>query len=297
MVHASASIVRLIDRWLARSARPDEAALAAVTGLAPATVITGASRGIGLALAERFAETGHAVVLVARSASQLDAAADRVRRRVPGATILTLPLDVTTPDAGPAIDRFLADHGRYLDVLVNNAAIGLGGPFEQGAASAIDDLVALNVAALTRLVRHALPGMKARGRGGILNVSSLGGAVPGPYQAAYYASKAYVQSLTEAVAAESAGSGVRIAVVAPGPVETGFHASMQADNALYRRLMPAMKPRQVARAAVSGFLLGRRVIHPGIIAPFAALAVRLLPHAITVPLVARLLDNRALQKK
>ncbi len=288
---------RLVDRWLARSARPDAGALAAVAGFAPATVVTGASRGIGLALAERFSEAGNAVVLIARSAGKLEIAAETLRNRVPGATILILPLDVTDAGAGDAIDRFLAGHGCYLDVLVNNAAIGLGGPFEDGAASSVDDLVALNIGALTRLMRHALPAMKARGRGGILNVSSLGGAVPGPYQAAYYASKAYVQSLTEAVAAECAGSGVRIAVVAPGPVETGFHASMNADDALYRRLLPAMTPRQVARAAVSGFMLGRHVIYPGVIAPVAALAVRVLPHAITVPLVARLLDNRGRLKK
>ncbi len=283
---------RLVDRWLSRAVRPDPTALAAVAALAPATVVTGASRGIGYAIAARFAEIGHTVVLVARSQADLDDAASRMRARLTGAKVSALVLDVTATDAGEVIDRFLAEHGLYLDVLVNNAAIGLGGPFEDSPADRIDALVALNVGAVTRLTRHVLPVMKARGRGGILNISSLGGAVPGPYQAAYYASKAYVMSLTEAVAAECAGRGVRIAVVAPGPVETGFHASMGADEARYRRLMPALSTRQVAHAAVRGFLLGRRVIYPGLIAPVAAVAVRLLPHAITVPLVAWLLDNR-----
>lgn len=285
---------RLADLWLSRWARRDPAALAAVSGRAPATVVTGASRGIGLAIAARFAELGHEVVLIARSAADLEDAASRIRSRAGGSTaqVRTLALDVTAADAGAVLDRHLAEHGLYLDVLVNNAAIGLGGPFEDAPAARIDDLVALNVGALTRLMRHALPAMKARGRGGILNIASLGGIVPGPYQAAYYASKAYVLSLTEAVAAECAGSGVRITAVAPGPVETGFHASMGADAARYRLLMPALGTRQVARTAVRGFLLGRRVVYPGLIAPVAAVAVRVLPHAITVPVVAWLLDNR-----
>lgn len=283
---------RIVDRWISRAARVDAAALAAVSGRIPATVVTGASRGIGLAIAVRFAELGSDVLLVARSASDLEVAASLIRTRVTGAQVLTLALDVTDADAGSILDHHLAGHGRYLDVLVNNAAIGLGGPFEEAPAARIDDLVALNVGALTCLMRHALPAMTARGRGGILNVASLGGAVPGPYQAAYYASKAYVMSLTEAVAAECAGRGVRISVVAPGPVETGFHASMGADAARYRLLMPALATRQVARAAVRGYRLGRRVIFPGLIAPVMGVAVRVLPHAITVPLVAWLLDNR-----
>lgn len=285
-------MTRIAERWLSRSAKIDPAALSAVAGLTPVTVVTGASRGIGYAIAARFAEIGHAVVLVARSGAELDDAASRLRARVSAANVRVLPLDVTALDAADTLDRFLAAEGAYLDVLVNNAAIGHGGPFEDAPAGRIDALVALNVGALTRLMRHALPAMKARGRGGILNVASLGGLIPGPYQAAYYASKAYVLSLTEAVAAECAGSGVRIAAVAPGPVETGFHASMGADGSRYRQLLPALTTRQVARAAVRGFLLGRRVIYPGLIAPFSALAVRLLPHAITVPLVAWLLDNR-----
>jgi hypothetical protein len=285
------SPARLMDRWIGRAAQRDPRALAAVAGLAPAVAVTGASRGIGLALARQFAERGHPVLMIARGAEALAAAADRVRRTATG-RVATLAIDATDPGAAAAIERTLAAERAYLDILVNNAAIGLGGPFEASRPEDIDALVALNVGAVTRLMRHALPAMKARGRGGILNIASLGGAVPGPYQAAYYASKAYVVSLSEAVAAESAGSGVRIAVVAPGPVDTGFHADMGAEAARYRLLLPAQSPDQVARSAYRGFMLGRRVIHPGLLAPVAAAAVKVLPHAVTVPLVAWLLDNR-----
>lgn len=142
---------------------------------------------------------------------------------------------------------------------------------------------------LTRMMRAALPPMRARGTGGILNVASLGGMTPGPYQAAYYASKAFVISLTEAVGHEVRGEGVRIAVVAPGPVETNFHAAMGAEGAFYRAIVPSASPEAVARSAYRGFMLGRRVIVPGILGTASALALRLLPHALSVPMVGRLL--------
>ena len=117
-------------------------------------------------------------------------------------------------------------------------------------------LLDLNVRALTALTRHFLDGMRVRGRGGILNVASLGGYTPGPYQAAYYASKAYVLSLTEAMAAETAGEGVRVCALAPGPVDTGFHARMGAEGAFYRYLLPPASAEAVARAGYRGFALG-----------------------------------------
>lgn len=284
-----AALATAANLWIRRAAQPDPSAVAAVAGLRPAVVITGASRGIGRALARRFAEAGDDIVLVARDAGDLDKAAAALASRAES-RILTLPLDITLPEAPAAIDRFLAENGAYLDVLVNNAAIGLGGRFEDSPPEVVDRLVTLNVGALTRLMRHALVPMKARGRGGILNIASLGGVAPGPYQAAYYASKAYVISLTVAVAAESAGSGVRVTAVAPGPVETGFHASMGAERALYRLLLPSMSAERVARSAYRAHILGRRLVYPGILPPLMALSLKILPYAITVPLIGWLLD-------
>lgn len=287
----STFLTSIVDRWVSRYAAPDSQALAAVSGRTPATAITGASRGIGLALAQRFAAAGHDVLMIARSDEALAVAAKTVGASQAG-RVFTLALDINQADAAVAIDRSLEARGCYLDVLVNNAAIGLGGAFDTHPPEDIDRLIATNIGALTRLTRHALPAMKARARGGILNIASLGGYVPGPNQAAYYASKAYVISLSEAIAEECAGSGVRVSVVAPGPVETGFHASMGANRALYRRLLPALLPEQVARAAYAGFVLGRPVIRPGLITPLAAGLVRVLPHAVTVPIVSRLLARR-----
>jgi short-subunit dehydrogenase len=278
-----------VDAWISRRARARPEALAAVAGLAPATVVTGASRGIGLAIARRFAEAGSDVALVARARAPLEEAAAAISRDF-NVKALPLVLDVAAADAPRAIDAGLAAHGHYMDCLVNNAGIGLSGPYHEHDPRDVDRLVALNIAAAASLMRHALEPMRARARGGILNVASLGGYAPGPYQAAYYASKAFVISLTEAVAYETRGEGVRIAVVAPGPVETSFHRDMGADGALYRLLVPSSTPEGVARSAYRGFVAGRRVIVPGILATISAYVLRVLPHPIAVPLVGLLLD-------
>ncbi|WP_439543605.1 SDR family NAD(P)-dependent oxidoreductase [Hyphomicrobium sp.] len=290
------TLVSLVDLWIGRRAAPQPPALADVAGLAPCVVVTGASRGIGLALASRFANAGRNVAMVARTAGALDQAAASVPR-ANGPRVFTIPLDVTDADAPARLDAALREAGFYTDVLVNNAGMGLSGSFATDDAERLAHLLALNITAATRLMRHALPPMIGRGRGGILNVSSLGGLVPGPHQAAYYASKAYLVSLTEAVAHEERGRGVRIATVAPGPVDTGFHRAMQADNALYRRIVPALSPEFVAASAYRGFMMGRRVIVPGLLPTVAALAVKILPHAVTVPLVAALLAPGATADK
>lgn len=285
------SLTAVADAWIRRRAAPDHAAIAAVAGRAPAVVVTGASRGIGRALAFRFARAGRDVVMVARGAQALEAAAGAVAR-ASGVRAVPLALDVTHADATRDLDDRLRAAGFYADVLVNNAGVGLSGDFARQSADDITHLIALNVTATTRLMHHALAPMLARGEGGVLNVASLGGLVPGPYQAAYYASKAYLVSLTEAVAHEVRGQGVRVAVIAPGPVETSFHAAMQAEGALYRTLVPAESADAVARAAYRGYALGRTVIVPGVLPAIAGVGVRVLPHMLTVPLVGALLAVR-----
>ena len=257
----------------------------------PFAVVTGASEGIGLAFARRLANRGQSLLLIARTPGPLEIAAAAIRAEH-AVTVATLALDITAPDAPERLDAELARLGAHVDLLVNNAGVGYSGDFDTATEEELGRLVALNVAAPGRLMRHVLPGMRRRKRGGILNVSSLGGYTPGPYQAAYYASKAYVMSLSEAVAAEVRRDGVRVTAVAPGPVETRFHARMRAEGAFYRTLLPASSPESVARWALLGHDFGLKVVVPGIFNALGAVALRLLPHAILVPVMALLLDPR-----
>lgn len=284
-------LAKLLQVWRRRHWRADPRALAAYAGLRPFTVVTGGSEGIGLALARRFASAGNDVLLVARRPEPLRAAAQRIRGES-RAEVATAAIDVTHPDAIAALEAALAAHGGYADVLVNSAGIGLAGGFAEQSPEALGHMIDLNIRALTVLTRHFLTGMRVRGRGGVLNLASLGGYVPGPNQAAYYASKAYVLSLSEAVAAETAGEGVRVCALAPGPVDTRFHARMGADAAFYRALVPPSSAEWVARAGYVGFLLGWRVTVPGLINPVLALALRVMPHRLVIPIVGWLLQPR-----
>lgn len=261
-----------------------------VAGRSPAVVVTGGTRGIGQEIARIFLANGHNVLIVARNQGELAAAAAELNRLHNG-RCRWLALDITQADAAARIDEALRQSDLYLEILVNNAGIGASGPFADNSPDQLDTLVALNVAALTRLTHAALSGMLARGSGGVINLASLGGYVPGPHQASYYASKAFVISLSEAVAAETSGRGVIICTVAPGPVDTRFHADMGASGAVYKNFLPNLTPEQVAVAAYRGFTNGQRVVVPGLHYRFAFLALRLLPHFISVPLTAMLLKN------
>jgi uncharacterized protein len=281
----------LTEAWRRRHWRADRAALAVFEGLRPVTVVTGGSEGIGFALARRFARAGHDLLLVARREQPLQEAASRIRAEM-HVDVATLAIDITAADAISAVEAALAARGAYADILINSAGIGLAGDFGEQSPAALLQLIDVNVRALTALTRHFLTGMRVRGRGGILNLASLGAYIPGPNQAAYYASKAYVLSLSEAVAAETAGEGVRICALAPGPVDTRFHARMGAENAIYRAVVPPSSPAWVAQAGYLGFVLGWRVTVPGLINPFLALAMRVMPHRLVIPIVGTLLQPR-----
>ncbi len=278
----------IFDIWKRRRWRPNREMLTRLGQTRPATVITGGSEGIGLALAQQFAKRRTAIVLIARHEDKLAAAKKLLKTSK--AEIHTIALDITQPEAAQYITQWLHRHKLHAHELVNNAGMGLSGTSAEHPSSDIDRLVELNIVALNRLTWAMLPDMLARGRGGIINMASLAGFTPGPYQAAYYASKAYVISLSRALAYETRGMGLTISCVAPGPVNTRFHENINAESALYRLLLPAMSPAAVARSTVFWYSLGRELIIPGLLNMAMAVCLSLLPGFLTIPLVSFLLQ-------
>ncbi|NNH33920.1 SDR family NAD(P)-dependent oxidoreductase, partial [Rhizobium sp. SEMIA 4085] len=185
----------------------------------PSAVVVGASRGIGRAIAKVAArEHGAVVVLVARSPEGLAAAAAEVRAA--GGEAFTLELDLLVADASARLQDFLSANGLFCDVLVNSAGYGLRG---SATLLPVEDqlgIIDLNIRALSDLTLRFLPGMAARGRGGVLNLGSIAGFTPGPNMALYYASKAFVRFFSEALHQELRRTGVTVTCVAPGPVST-----------------------------------------------------------------------------
>jgi short-subunit dehydrogenase len=280
------------DLWVRRRAEPAPEALARIADLTPATVVTGASQGLGFELARRMAKEKRAVVLLARSEASLAVAAADLRVRYPAAIVVAEALDVAEPDAFEQIEALLARHNLYLDVLVNNAAIALTGQYTVQDPQAIDELIGTNISALSRLTRLALPAMRARGRGGILNLSSLGSFTPGPWSAAYFASKAYVLSLTAALAAECSGEGVRLCTIAFGPIRTQMLDDLGGSHTYYKMLLPAASPARMARLAWRAYRLGRRVVVPGLIYNILAWFMRAMPYELLLPIVGWLMRPR-----
>ena len=279
----------LLDRWHHRYWHP-EAATAAFASLSPVTVVTGASEGIGRALAGEFARAGSDLLLVARNANALAKVAAELASTA--VAVRTLAADLATETGCASIEAALASAGAYCDVLVNDAGIGLGGPFVGQSRQDLHRLLDLNIGAVTDLTSRFLPGMLVRGEGGILNVASLGGLAPGPNQAAYYASKAYVISLTEALADEVAGQGVRISALVPGPVATMFHARSGTEHSYHLTLIGVMSPEAVARAGFRGFRQWRTLVFPGLLNHINAVALRFLPHRLIIPVIGWMLRQR-----
>lgn len=250
-----------------------------MTGTAPTqrplALITGASSGIGRELARLAARNGHDVVIVARRAERLNALAGELA----GLGIDCTP--VVADLADPAGVSLVVDAvgGRPVDVLVNNAGIGGRGRFAvERELSADLAMVALNVTALVHLTGSFLPRMLERRSGGILNVSSIAGSVPGPGQAVYNASKAFVSSFSQALTEETRGTGVRVTALCPGPVDTEFAAAAgYADPPTSRPLMRVESATDVAAAGWQGLAAGRAFVVPDPATRIGLQVVRVVP--------------------
>ncbi len=242
----------------------------------PETVlITGPSSGIGEELAKLFVADGSELVLVARSAGRLEQLAGELAA-AHGATVRVEPADLTETGAVAALCERLAADGIEIDVLVNNAGFGARGAVAELPLERQISMLRLNVEALTELTRRLLPGMLARRRGGVLNVASTAAFQPGPFMAVYYATKAYVQSFTEALAEEVRGTGVTVTSLAPGPTVTGFQEEAGMEETLLFKLGP-MPAAPVARAGHRAFRRGKVLVIPGLRNRLLAFSTRFTP--------------------
>ena len=188
----------------------------------PIALVTGASAGIGTELA-RLLAVDHDLVLTARRSEQLQSLAEELKR-LHGTTCRVVPADLADPAAPRKLFDALAAANLTLDVLVNNGGFGDLGPFAKADLAKMLRMIQVNVTALTELTGLFLPGLLARNRGCVLNVGSIAGFQPGPFMATYYATKAYVNSFSEALHSELRGTGVTVTVLCPGPVATEFAA-------------------------------------------------------------------------
>lgn len=251
----------------------------------PAALVTGASSGIGAAIARDLHRRGQHVVLVARSAELLESLAAEL-----GSRTSVVPADLSRREDRAGLPGRVAGLGLSIDTLVNNAGLATIGP--QFRANPADELnvIEVDTAAVVELCVRFLPAMVARGRGAVLNVASVGAFGPVPGQAVYGAAKAFVLSYTHALRAELRGTGVTATALCPGPVRTGFGESAGFPMSEAERMLPAplwVPADEVARAGVAAMVAGRAVVVPGRLNRAAAALYHLAPRRLLLPLLAR----------
>jgi short-subunit dehydrogenase len=253
----------------------------------PLALVTGASSGIGADLARELAQDGHDLVLSARTRAPMEAL--EVELEAYGASCAVIAADLAKPGAAAELASTLEASGLVIDVLVNNAGLGCIGRFDQMEPQRISDMLMVNVVALTELTRLLLPGMVARARGRVLLVASTASFQPGPRMAAYFATKAFVLSLGEALTYELRGTGVTVTTLCPGATATNFFKTAGANDLALR---PAMSASEVARIGYRALKTGRRVVITGILNRILALGGRYAPHTLTLPATAALMSRR-----
>jgi len=247
------------------------------------TLITGASAGIGTELARVFASNGHRVALVARRADRLAALAGEITASG-GAAPVVIACDLEQPDAADKIAAALAAAGVEVEYLVNNAGFGLfGRALELDRAGQLG-IIAVNIRAMTDLTLR-LSDQVIQHHGGILNVGSIAGFLPGPGMAVYYASKAYVLSFTEAMRGELAERGVRVTALCPGPVPTEFQARAGFRPGFDSAILN-VSASDVAKAGYRGLMANKRVVLPGLGIKIVPFLLRLFPRGFILTAVA-----------
>lgn len=252
----------------------------------PLALVTGASGGIGEEFARELAAKGHDLVLVARSTVKLQKIADELAgKHTINAHVLTA--DLGHAGAGHALAAELVAKGFDIDVLVNNAGFADFGEMWKAEAVKLDSMIALNMAVLTELMHDLIPAMVTRGRGRVMNVASTAAFFPGPLMAVYYATKAYVLSLSEATHNELEGTGVTVTALCPGPTESGFQAVAAMEDSKLVKGRKIMTAQRVAELGVAAMLKGKPVAVIGRKNKLTVQSPRVMPRSMVPRMVRR----------
>lgn len=249
-------------------------------------LVTGASGGFGVEFTRLFGADGWNVVMVARSGAAMETVAQEVEER-DRVEVTVIPKDLSAPGASAELAASLDQRGVVVDALVNNAGFSTYGEFWRDDQARQSELLRVNVVALTELSRLIVPGMVDRGRGRILNLGSVGSFAPAPMTAAYAATKAYVLSLSLAMAEELQGTGVTVTCLCPGPTATGFQARADmGESALIRdRKLPSAL--EVAEAGYEAMKAGRPYLVTGGPSRAFAFGSRFLPRTTAARIAGR----------
>jgi uncharacterized protein len=260
----------------------------------PVLLITGASSGIGEALAKVAARNKHNVVLVARSMEKLEALAESLRQQY-NVHAYVCAVDLSEKDAAARVYSFCSESGLFVEYLVNNAGFGDFGFFHQSEWKVQEEMIAVNITALSHLTHLFIPAMIKRKKGAVMNVASTASFQPGPLMNMYYASKAFVLHFTEALANELEGTGVTVTALCPGPTRTGFQkvAGIGESPVTKGRKIPGAD--EIANFGYAAMMKGTIVAVPGVVNKMMTSVYRFLPRRWLVK-IARMIQDRRTQK-
>jgi len=227
----------------------------------PYVLITGATSGIGLELTKLFAEDGYNLILVARQENDLIRVAEPLRTH--GIEIITVQADFFNPDTPFAVYEEVKAYGIDVDILVNDAGQGVYGKFIETELQRELDIIHLNVSACVVLSKLFIREMVERGHGKVLNLSSIAGKIPGPYQAVYHGTKAFIHFFSEAIRSELKDTGVTVTSLLPGATDTDFFAKADMEQSKIVQEQELADPADVARAGYEALMAGKDMIIPG----------------------------------
>jgi len=261
-------------------------------GSRPVALVTGASSGIGADLARELARDGYDLVVTGRRVEPMDTLAEELKAH--GASTIVVAADLSQAGAAARLVEEIESQRVTIDVLINNAGVGAHGRFDQADPARLVEMLQVNIVALTELTRLLLPGMVARRSGRVMLVASTASFQPGPQMAVYFATKAYVLSLGEAIAYELRGTGVTITTVCPGATATNFAKVAETENLalLKSSLNPVMSSAEVARIGYKALKAGRRVVVTGLLNKIMAITGRLVPRAVSLSLANSMMSSK-----